>query len=798
MSNDIVEGNAPDIDTIDIPEELPLIPLEDFVIYPLMVLPMTLSQFESVNAADEAMKGSRMVVLLSQRERQEDELRPQDAVSTDLSEYYSIGTAATILRTHKLSDGRSRVIVQGLTRVKVTSLKNHDKHLLASVEKIEEDPVDEDDVEISAWVRNIRESLEKAASYGKVISPEIMLFTSNVEDPGRLADLAAATIDLDITDSQRILEEIHPLRRLQRVHSFYNNELQILEMQHRISLTAKGEMERSHKEYFLRQQLKAIQQELGDADQMDDEIEELRDRLIKAKLPEDAFLEASRQLEKLERMHPDASESAVIRNYLEVMVDLPWSKSSKDRLDLKKAREILDEDHYDLDKVKERILEHLGVMKLRKGKMRGPILCFVGPPGVGKTSLGRSIARALKRKFIRLSLGGVRDEAEIRGHRRTYVGSMPGRILQGLNQVGTNNPLFMMDEVDKIGQDFRGDPSSALLEVLDPEQNNTFRDNYLGVDFDLSKVMFILTANRLDTIQPAFRDRMEVINLSGYTEEDKIQIANSYLIKKQRREAGITANQLKIRNDALKAIISGYTAEAGVRNLEREIASICRKVARRVAEGKRGKIMVTAENLKDYLGPIKNISERMLDDDTVGVTTGLAWTATGGDVLFIETIIMAGKGRLTLTGQLGEVMQESAKAALSYIKAKADSLDLSAFKFEKHDIHVHVPEGAIPKDGPSAGVSMATSLISSFARKPVRRDVAMTGEISLRGRVMPVGGIKEKVLAARRIGISEIIMPALNEKDLSEIQDELKQTMTFHFVESIDDVIKIALPGVLN
>lgn len=796
MSNDIIDNESPDIENLNIPDKLPLLPLSEFVIYPLMVLPMTLSNQEAVSAADRAMSGDRMVVLLAENNEEGSAKNKKDKSSEPSLEeqFYQVGTVATILRTHKLSDGRSRVIVQGLTRVQVHAIQTVEGHLEADIERLEEHNLEENDVEIAAWVRNIRESLEKAASYGKVISPEIMLFASNIDDPGRLADLAAATIDLDVEDSQQILEERNPLKRLQRVHNYYLNELQILEMQNRISLSAKGEMERSHKEYFLRQQIKAIQQELGDTNDVDDDIMELRERLIKAKMPDEAYEEAERQLEKLDRMHPDASEASVIRNYLEVMADLPWSKSTKDRLDLDKAKQILDEDHYDLEKVKERILEHLGVMKLKKGKMKGPILCFVGPPGVGKTSLGRSIARALKRKFFRLSLGGVRDEAEVRGHRRTYVGAMPGRILQGINQVGSNNPLYMMDEVDKIGQDFRGDPSSALLEVLDPEQNSTFRDNYLGVDFDLSKVMFILTANRLDTIQPAFRDRMEVIELPGYTEEDKIHIARRYLLKKQLKAAGITANQLRVSDEALKAIISGYTSEAGVRNLEREIAALCRKVARRVAEGKRGRTEVTPESLEDFLGPIKNLGAQMLEMDMNGVTTGLAWTPSGGDVLFIEVIIMKGKGNMTLTGQLGEVMQESAKAALSYIKANARSFGLQDYAFDSSDLHVHVPEGAIPKDGPSAGVSMITSMISALTGKPVRRDIAMTGEITLRGRVMPIGGIKEKALAARRIGIKEIIIPKLNKKDLVEIQDHLREELTFHFAETVQDVIRLAIP----
>ena len=778
------EGNGEREEEFHLPETLPVLPLTDAVVYPFMVLPLFISREASVAAIDAALSSDRTILLLTERGGEEE---------AEYAELYDTGTAAAIMKMLKLPDGRTRVIVQGLARARVKELVQRKPFTIASTEKLEDAEIKEKETEITAWMRNLRESMERAMALGKAIPPELMMVASNLEEPGRLADLAATTLDIEVEQAQSILEETDPMRRLKLAHKFYANELQVLAVQQRIASQAKNEMDKSQRDYFLRQQLKAIQEELGVGSELENEFEELEGRIRKAKMPEAAEEEVKRQLDKLRRMHPDAAEAGVLRNYIDVMCDLPWSKSSKDRLDLLKAKKILDEDHYDLEKVKDRILEHLGVMKLKKREMRGPILCFVGPPGVGKTSLGQSIARTLGRKFIRLSLGGVRDEAEIRGHRRTYVGALPGRIIQGINQSGSNNPVFMMDEVDKIGADFRGDPSSALLEVLDPEQNSTFRDNYLGVNFDLSKVMFILTANQLDTIQPAFLDRMEIIRLPGYTEQEKLHIANRYLIPRQRRANGITANQLSITDSGLSSIIKSYTIEAGVRNLEREIASICRKVARKVAEGQRGRVTVTAESVSEFLGPPRFLPEEMLARDQVGVATGLAWTPAGGDILFIEAMPMKGSGGLTLTGQLGDVMQESARAAMSYTKAKANELGLGKFDFAKHDVHIHVPEGAIPKDGPSAGVTIATALISAFTGKPIHKEIAMTGEITLRGTILPVGGIKEKVLAARRMGIRTIILPRRNEKDLAEIQQELREGMKFIFASHIDDVIKKAI-----
>jgi ATP-dependent Lon protease len=615
---------------------------------------------------------------------------------------------------------------------------------------------------------------------------------TNLDDPGRLADLVASNLDLKVEKAQEVLELLDPVDRLRRVNELMAKETEVLEIQNDINAQARGEMDKSQREFYLRQQMKAIQQELGEGNELQEEIEQYRSKIKKAKMPKEVAEEAERQLGRLERMHPDAAETATLRNYLDWMVSLPWAKSTKDNLDLKKAQKILDEDHYGLDKIKDRIIEHLAVRKLKKDS-KGPILCFVGPPGVGKTSLGKSIARALGRKFVRMSLGGVHDEAEIRGHRRTYVGALPGRVIQSIHQAGTNNPVFMMDEVDKIGADFRGDPSSALLEVLDPEQNHSFRDNYLGVPFDLSNVMFVTTANMLDPIQPAFRDRMEIIQLSGYTEEEKLEIAKRHLIPKQVAEHGLKKTQIQFTDEGIRAIINLYTQEAGLRNLEREIASVCRKVAKQVATGEKKARKIHTDNLDQFLGRPKVFQEELLKRDQIGVATGLAWTPVGGDVLFVEATAMKGRGGLTLTGQLGDVMKESAQAALSYARSHAKEFGISEDFFSKHDIHVHVPEGAIPKDGPSAGVTMATAILSLLTGKAVHRKIAMTGEITLRGEVLPVGGIKEKVLAARRAKIDTVILPSLNKRDLEDVNETIRKEMNFVFVDDIQSVFKAAL-----
>jgi ATP-dependent Lon protease len=774
-----------DEETPKIPDVLPVLPLRDIVIFPFMIVPLYVSRDRSIKAVDHALGENRMILLAAQKKQEEEDPGPEDI--------YPVGTVALIMRMLKLPDGRIRVLVQGIGRARIVSFEEGLPHLQARIETVSEPEVKEKgSLELEALMRNVKAALEKSTNLGKPISAEVIVIATNMDEPGRLADLTASNLDLKVEGAQEILESIEPVERLRRVHELMAKELEVLTMQQEISSQAKGEMDRSQREFFLRQQMKAIQSELGEGNELGEEIAGLRDKAQKAKMPKPVLEEVERQLKKLERMHPDSAETATLRNWLDWMVTLPWGKATKDNLDLKEAQRILDEDHYGLEKIKERIVEYLAVRKLKE-KMKGPLLCFVGPPGVGKTSLGRSIARALGRKFVRLSLGGVKDEAEIRGHRRTYVGSMPGRIIQGIHQAGANNPVFMMDEVDKIGADFRGDPSSALLEVLDPEQNNSFRDHYLGVPFDLSNVMFICTANLMDTIQPAFLDRMEVLRLSGYTEDEKLEIAKRHIVPKQVEEHGLTPAQLVFTDRALRSMINSYTREAGLRNLEREVASIARKVARKVAEGDASAVRVTPSSVHRYLGAPKILPEERLKKDEMGIATGLAWTATGGDVLFVEATAMRGKGRLTLTGQLGEVMKESAQAALSFARSRARIYGIREDFFATHDLHVHVPEGAIPKDGPSAGITMATSMISIFTGRPVRRSVAMTGEITLRGNVLPIGGLKEKILAARRAGIETIVCPKLNQKELDEVPASLKRSIQFHLVDEVDEVLRLAL-----
>jgi ATP-dependent Lon protease len=723
---------------LQIPEELPLLPLRDIVIYPFMIVPLFVSREKSIRAVDEALGEHRMILLTCQKDLDKEEPQQDDL--------YKVGTVAVIMRMLKLPDGRIRILVQGVSRARLESVNTEGECLHAKLQVLTEEAAPERSLEVEALMRNVRGSMEKAANLGKNISPEVMAIIANLDDAGRLADLSASNLELKVDDAQSVLEIADTTSRLRRVNELLNKEIEVLTVQQEINTQARADIDRSQREFYLRQQMKAIQTELGEGNELAEEVQQFREKIETAKMPKAAEDETLRQLKKLERMHPDAAETATLRNWMEIMTDLPWSKSSKDNLDLHKAQKILDEDHYGLEKVKERIIEALAVRKLKE-KPKGPILCLVGPPGVGKTSLGRSIARALGRKFMRLSLGGVHDEAEIRGHRRTYVGAMPGRIIQAIQQAGTNNPLIMLDEIDKVGADFRGDPSSALLEVLDPEQNYSFRDNYLGVAFDLSNVIFMTTANILDTVQSALRDRMEVIRLAGYTEEEKLEIARRHLLPKQMEETGITAKNLNISRSALLAMVQRYTQEAGLRQLEREIGSICRKVARRLGEGQEGVVRVSANNLHEFLGAPKIIPEEVLKKDQIGVATGLAWTAVGGDVLFVEALRMKGKGTLVLTGQLGEVMRESAQAAYSYAKSRAKELQIDPEDFHNYDMHIHIPEGAIPKDGPSAGITLATALVSALSQRPVRKDVAMTGEITLRGNVLPVGGVKEKVLA---------------------------------------------------
>jgi len=769
---------------VEIPGSLPVLPVRDIVVFPYMILPLFVGRDVSIKAIDHSLNTNRMVLLLTQKDVNVESPTPADL--------YSTGTVCMIMRMLKLPDGRVKVLVQGLSKARAKSFSQQDAFYVAGIEKITEEKAAEITIENEALIRNVKEQLDKSVSLGKTILPDVMVVIENIDDPGRLADLIASNLGLKTEQAQEILEMPDPVNRLRRISEILTREVQLLTIQQKIQTDAKGEIDKSQREYFLREQLKAIQRELGEIDERGEEIREFRKKIEEAKMPEKVMKEAEKQLKRLEKMHPDSAESGTIRTYLEWLTEVPWSKSTQDRLDIKAAEKVLNEDHYDLEKVKERILEYLSVRKLKE-KMKGPILCFIGPPGVGKTSLGRSIARSIGREFSRMSLGGVRDEAEIRGHRRTYVGALPGRIIQGIKQAGTNNPVFMLDEVDKIGSDFRGDPSSALLEVLDPEQNNTFMDHYLAVPFDLSKVMFITTANVADTIPGPLRDRMEILYLSGYTEEEKLEIAKKYLVPKQLEEHGITLKILKIEDSAIRMVIAHYTREAGVRNLEREIANLCRKVAKQVAEGKAKKFDITDKNVSKYLGVLKYLPEEEMKKDEVGVATGLAWTEAGGDLIYIEATTMKGKGHLTLTGQLGDVMKESAHAALSYVRSRSRELGIANDLFSKLDLHIHVPAGAIPKDGPSAGITIATAIASVFTGKPVRKDVAMTGEVTLRGRVLPIGGLKEKALAAKRMGIKTVIIPNRNKKDLIEMPKYVKEGMNFVIVETMDDVLKTAL-----
>jgi ATP-dependent Lon protease len=774
----------PGEERVQIPGVLPVLPLRDIVIFPFMIAPLFVQRERSLRAVDNALAESRMILLVAQRDTDKEEPSAGDL--------YTVGTAATVMRMLKMPDGRLRILIQGLSRARISRYEEGLAHLQAQVEPLPDIVPEIDELELEALTRSVRSSLERAITLGKNVSSEIMAIVANLEDPGRLADVVASNLELKVDDAQSVLEKLDAAERLRRVNELLGKEISVLLVQQEINTQAKGEIDRTQREFYLRQQLKAIQVELGEGNELAEEIAQYREKLVEARMPETVEEEVERQVKKLERMHPDAAEAATLRNYLDVMVGLPWSKSSDENLDLKRAQEILDEDHYGLEKVKERIIESLAVRML-KDVVKGPILCLVGPPGVGKTSLGRSIARALNRKFQRLSLGGLHDEAEIRGHRRTYIGAMPGRIIQSIQQAGTNNPLIMLDEIDKVGADFRGDPSSALLEVLDPEQNFSFRDNYLGVPFDLSHVMFMTTANILDTIHAALRDRMEVIRLAGYTEEEKIHIARRHIIPKQLEAHGINSRHLALSRSALRAAILQYTHESGLRQFEREIATICRKVARRVAEGNTGIARVTVKNLRDFLGIPHIQPEEILKKDQVGVATGLAWTPAGGDVLFVEALTTAGKGALLLTGQLGDVMKESAQAAFSWAKARAKELDIDEDKFNRLDVHIHVPEGAIPKDGPSAGITLAAAMVSALSGKMLRRSVAMTGEITLRGNVLPVGGIKEKVLAARRARVTTIVLPQQNRRDLEEIPKELLKELDLVFVESVRQALKVAL-----
>jgi ATP-dependent Lon protease len=768
----------------EIPEVLPMLPTREIVVFPSMIIPLFISRDKSVNAVEEALSRDRLIFLVAQKDITEEDPSPGGM--------YRVGTIATIMRMQRLSDGRLKTLVQGLSKGMISEYIQLNPTFLVKIHQIRELDEPEITVETEALMRDVKEQLEELISFGKVLSPDVVLVLDSIEEPGRLADLVSSNVGLTVQRAQEILEILDPVERLKKVNDALGQEIEVLAMQAKIRSQVKEGISRTQREYFLREQMKAIKDELGEGDERAEEIKLIRERIKKANMPEDCEREANKQLQRLEQMHPESAEASLVRTYIDWLVEIPWSTSTPDNLDIKRARHVLDEDHYNLEKVKERIVEFLGVHKLKK-QMKGPILCFVGPPGVGKTSLGKSIGRALGRRFVRISLGGIRDEAEIRGHRRTYVGALPGRIIQGIKQAGSNNPVFMMDEVDKIGMDFRGDPSAALLEVLDPEQNNTFSDHYLNLPFDLSKVMFITTANLTDPIPSALRDRMEVINLPGYTQEEKLRIARKYLLPRQLEENGIDSRVLTITDQAVLHIISRYTREAGLRNLERELSSVCRKVARRIAEGENGATKVTAVNLHTFLGPPKYPAEAERGEDEIGVSTGLAWTQAGGEILWVEASVVKGRGSLVLTGHLGDVMKESAQAALTYARSKARDLGIKENVFAEREIHVHVPAGAIPKDGPSAGVTMAISIISALTNIPVRKDVAMTGEITLRGRILPVGGIKEKTLAAMRGKIRTVIIPDQNKRDLDEIPPYARKRMNFVLAKHMDDILPIAL-----
>jgi len=767
-----------------IPGELPMMAVRDVVVFNYMIIPLFVGRPSSVEAVNAALEGDKLLMLLTQKDATADDPEPKDL--------YDVGMVCMVMRTLKLPDGRLKVLVQAVSKAKVKKYSQTEPYYQVKIKALPEVETESTDVATEALMRTVREQTEKIMSLRGILSADLMMIINNIEDPGRLADLVGSNLRLKIPESQAILEEHNPQKRLQLVNDLLTKELEVSTVQAKIQSDAKEEMSKSQREYYLREQLHALQKELGDGDERGQEIDDLLKKLKKTKMPKKVRKEAKKQIERMDMMHPDSSEATIIRTYIDWILDMPWKKGTKDRLDLKAAKVILDEDHFGLNKVKERILEYLAVRKLNS-ETKGPIICFVGPPGVGKTSLGKSIARAMGRQFYRLSLGGMRDEAEIRGHRRTYIGAMPGRILQGLKTVKSNNPIFMMDEIDKIGSDYRGDPSSALLEVLDPEQNFEFSDHYMNMPFDLSKVMFITTANRSDTIPGPLLDRMEIIHLSGYTLEEKIVIAQKYLLPRQIKENGIKPRHLRLADDALQYIISYYTHEAGLRSLEREIGKICRKLARKIAEGGKGPYSISRNTINRYLGPPKIIPESELERlHQPGLVTGLAWTEVGGEILQIEVNFMPGKGKMLLTGQLGDVMKESVQAALTYCRSRCKELGIEDDYFEKHDIHVHVPAGAIPKDGPSAGITMATAIYSAISGKKVHKKLAMTGEVTLRGRVLPIGGLKEKALAAVRAGINKVIIPDQNEKDLIEIPAEIRKTMTFYPVKDMDEVVELA------
>ena len=779
------EGLELESEIVQVADELPVLPLRDAVLFPYAILPLSVDRESSSLAVDQALASDRTLLLLAQRDAKVNEPGEDDL--------YQVGCVGTIMRAVKLPDGSQRILVQGLTRARADYFTTDQPHLAARIRLLQEPTSEKAGLEIEASLRSIRNGLEQIQALGRAISPEIMVLATDLGDPVRLADLAAANLGVAVADAQEVLETETVEDRLETVHTLLEREVAVLEMQERISSRVRNEMDQGQREYLLRQQMKTIQTELGEIDDAEREIQEYRRLADEVGLPEETRSELDTQLRRLAAMHPDSAEASVVRTWLDWMTTLPWLKTTEDTLDIKAARAILDEDHYDLDRVKQRIVEFLAVRQLQP-ESKGPILCFAGPPGVGKTSLGRSIARAMGRRFVRTSLGGVRDEAEIRGHRRTYVGALPGRIVQCLQQAGSINPVFMLDEVDKIGSDFRGDPSSALLEVLDPEQNHAFRDHYLGVDIDLSRVLFITTANVTDTIQPAFLDRMEVIRLEGYTEEEKIEIARRHLAPRQIIDNGLAKARLSFTSKALHELVDGYTREAGVRNFERRIGAVCRKIAVLAAENRRHPRRITPSLVNKLLGPRRHLAEERLQEDRIGVATGLAYTSVGGDILLVEAAAsVADKGDLRLTGSLGEVMKESAAAAVTFARTHADDFGIPKKWFDRHLLHIHVPAGGVPKDGPSAGVTLLAAIVSTAAGRPVRHDLAMTGELTLRGDVLPVGGIKEKILAALRAGIVEIVLPEVNKRDFLELPPKARRQAKVHYVQRADEVLGLVL-----
>ncbi|WP_422653035.1 endopeptidase La [Caldicellulosiruptor sp. DIB 104C] len=763
---------------------IPVIPLRGLVVFPYMMLHFDVGRQISLKALEEAMNSDQQVLLLAQKDPKQEEPSPEDL--------YQYGTVAKIKQMLKLPSETSRILVEGFSRAKVIGYVSVDPYFLVEVEEYKENGGNLDDPELEALIRNVVSAFEEYARLTSRIPPDAILSVTTIQNPGQLADVIAANVIVKLEDKQLLLEQVDLKERLTKLYELMLREKEIIEIERKITLKVKKQIDKMQKEYYLREQLKAIQSELGEKDSLFSEAQEYREQVQKLGLSNENLQKVYKEIDRLEKLPPNSPEVGVIRTYLDWIVELPWNVKSEEKIDINVVKKVLDEDHYGLVKVKERILEYIAVRKL-KNNLKGPILCLVGPPGVGKTSIAKSIARALNRNYVRISLGGLRDEAEIRGHRKTYVGAMPGRIIYALRQAKTKNPLILLDEIDKMSHDFRGDPASALLEVLDSEQNYAFRDHYIEIPFDLSEVMFIATANTLETIPRPLLDRLEVIEITGYTEEEKVEIAKRYLFPKQIEQNGLKKSQIRYDEAVIRDVISFYTRESGVRNLEREIARLCRRVAKEILEENKKMVRVTTKNLEKYLGVRKYRRDELIEEDRIGIVTGLAWTPFGGETLFVEALVMPGNGKLELTGQLGDVMKESAKAAVSIIRARAKELGIDENFYKECDIHIHVPEGAIPKDGPSAGVTMATAMVSALSKKPVRHDVAMTGEITLSGRVLPIGGVKEKILAAKRVGIKNVILPYENKKDVDELEDYVKKDMNFVFVKAIDEVFKIAI-----